>query len=178
MAHVTDKCMKQRVVIELLTAEEFTPIHIYRCLNSVFGEWDVGVRHFKSCETQTRDKPWSSWHAVAVTVIVDKSCIDTLIKQDFKKLWLCILRVHPDRNMKRHPSWQCLALHQLAHTWGNWKNGMDCLSPSCSQPWSDTLWLPPVWPCKGCSMCTPFCRWQHWNEVFVIAPELRWEILH
>jgi hypothetical protein len=33
-------------------------------------------------------------------------------------------------------------------------------SPSCSQPRSSALRLPPVWPCKGCTKWAPFCRWQ------------------
>jgi hypothetical protein len=38
----------------------------------------------------------------------------------------------------------CLVSHQLAHTWGNCKNGMVCSFSFCWHFRSSTLWLPPV----------------------------------
>jgi hypothetical protein len=75
MAEVKDICTKQRVVIEILSAEGLSHIEIYRHLNSVYGEHIVDVttvrcwpRHFKSGETETGDKAPSGWLAMAVTV--------------------------------------------------------------------------------------------------------------
>jgi hypothetical protein len=43
MADVTDKRMKQIVVIEFLPAEKFSPREIYRYLNSVCGEHTIEI---------------------------------------------------------------------------------------------------------------------------------------
>jgi hypothetical protein len=63
MADVIDTGMKQREVTEFFTAEEVSPTEIHRRLNSAYGKHalDVSavrcwVRHFKSCETENRDK--------------------------------------------------------------------------------------------------------------------------
>jgi hypothetical protein len=70
MADVIDTYMKQRMVNEFPTSEEVSLLEIHRHLNSVYGEHTVRmstvrhwVRHFKSGETQMRDKAQSGWPA-------------------------------------------------------------------------------------------------------------------
>jgi hypothetical protein len=43
MLDATDTHMKETVVIEFLTAKEASPIEIYRCLNSAYGEHIIDV---------------------------------------------------------------------------------------------------------------------------------------
>jgi hypothetical protein len=63
--------------------------------------------------------------------------------------------------------------HRLAHTWGKLRNGMDCSSPSCSQPRSDTLRLTSVWPCKGLHCMDAIVQMTtNWNEVFVVCSKV------
>jgi hypothetical protein len=64
MAYVIDTRMKQRTVIERLTAEGVSPIQVRMRPNNVYGEHAVNVsavrrwvRHFKSGETEIGDKP-------------------------------------------------------------------------------------------------------------------------
>jgi hypothetical protein len=69
----------------------------------------------------------------------------------------------------RKTSFSITKIPCLAHARGNRKKGMNSPSPSCSQPRSGTVPLPPVWVCTKCTVFIHFYRWQRTETKFLTS---------